>query len=436
MGTTTMNPRLRAPRVSALALLIGATAGASTLAASPAWAAGELHVATGGSDSAAGTAAAPLRTVQAAIDRATPGTTIKVHQGTYSQVLNIKNSGTSAAPITVTNAGDGPVTITSSQAPDSCSNRRPSSRRTIKIMSGADHWTFSGLNIVHGAYLSGKGSGKTYSWHAGLVKKSSWEPRRKVPGAGTRDPAAARGAVAYLSKQLGTALDPVEGISIVNNRMTGRGIYASLSNSGVVKDNVISDILCGTGPGLWVMNHSNFWQVSGNDISRIKPAVGAHFMHEGIRFGSAANYNTITNNYIHDLDGDGRAFNTDVDGSWNTFSNNRAANVAIGYNDQMSGWGNTWTNNTVTRYRTYGFAFRMKDGSLRAPSKHSSTNGAIVSGNVASSPAGGRGLGAGGMMNSRFTGNTFPSVFLGKYLKGYWGSQGNLWNGSATPPSS
>ena len=40
------------------------------------------------------------------------------------------------------------------------------------------------------------------------------------------------------------------------------------------------------------------------------------------------------------------------------------------------------------------------------------------------------------MMNSRFTGNTFPSVFLGKYLKGYWGSQGNLWNGSATPPSS
>ena len=115
MGTTTMNPRLRAPRVSALALLIGATAGASTLAASPAWAAGELHVATGGSDSAAGTAAAPLRTVQAAIDRATPGTTIKVHQGTYSQVLNIKNSGTSAATPVQLGHAPPPIEVASEQ---------------------------------------------------------------------------------------------------------------------------------------------------------------------------------------------------------------------------------------------------------------------------------------------------------------------------------
>ena len=414
---------------------IAALTGAAAFAAAPAQAAGaEIHVSTKGSDSAAGTAAAPLRTVQAAIDRATPGTTIKVHAGTYSQVLNIKNSGTASARIVVTNAGDGAVTLTSAQAPDSCSNRRPSSRRTIKIMTGADYWTFQGLNIVHGAYLSGKGSGKAYSWHAGLVKKGLWEPRRQVPGTGSRNPTAARGAAAYLAKVTGTAMDPVEGISFIGNTMTGRGIYASLSNSGVVKDNVIKDIICGTGPGVWAMNHSNFWQVSGNDISRIKPAVGAHFMHEGIRFGSAANYNTITNNYVHDLEGDGRAFNTDVDGSWNTFSNNRAANVAIGYNDQMSGWGNTWTNNTVTRYRTYAFAFRMKDGSLRLPSKHSSTNGAIVSGNVASSPAGGRGLGVGGSMNSKFTGNTFPNVFLGKYLTSYWGKYGNTWNGSTRPP--
>ena len=418
------------------ATTLAALTGVAALSAAPAQAAGsELHVSTRGSDSAAGTAAAPLRTVQTAIDRAMPGTTIKVHAGTYSEVLDIKTSGTAAAPIVVTNAGDGAVTLTSSQAPDSCSNRKPSSRRTIKIMTGADYWTFQGLNIVHGAYLSGKGSGKAYSWHAALVKKGQWEARRKVPGTAKRDPAGARGAAAYLSKVVGTSLDPVEGIKFIGNTMTGRGIYASLSNSGVVKDNVIKDIICGTGPGVWVMNHSNFWQVSGNDISRIKPAVGAHFMHEGIRFGSAANYNTITNNYVHDLEGDGRAFNTDVDGSWNTFSNNRAANVAIGYNDQMSGWGNTWTNNSVTRYRTYGFAFRMKDGSLRTPSKHSSTNGAVVSGNVASSPAGGRGLGMGGSMNSVFSGNTFPSVFLGKYLQSYWGSYANRWNGSTKPPA-
>ena len=35
-----------------------------------------------------------------------------------------------------------------------------------------------------------------------------------------------------------------------------------------------------------------------------------------------------------------------------------------------------------------------------------------------------------------FSGNTFPSVFLGKYLQSYWGSYANRWNGSTKPPAS
>ena len=79
------------------ATTLAALTGVAALSAAPAQAAGsELHVSTRGSDSAAGTAAAPLRTVQTAIDRATPGTTIKVHAGTYSEVLDIKTSGTAS----------------------------------------------------------------------------------------------------------------------------------------------------------------------------------------------------------------------------------------------------------------------------------------------------------------------------------------------------
>ncbi len=431
-----MPPSATFRRLGALAVT-GTVVGASVFTTSPAVAAGAtLDVSTTGSDSAAGTAAAPLRTIQAAIDRAKPGTTIRVHKGRYSQQLKIRTSGTAGAPITITSAGDGEAFVTSTQAPDGCGNRQPSSRRTIMISAGADYWRFTGLSIEHGAYISGAGSGKSYSWHAGLAKKGVWEPRRTPPGTAKNDPAGAKNVVPFLKTLLkASGMDSADHIEFVGNRMTGRGIYATLSSYGVVKDNTFTDILCGTGPGLWVMNFSNFWEVSGNDISKIAASTAAHFMQEGIRFGTAANYNHIFNNNVHDLPGDGRAFNTDVDASWNVFENNRATNVAIGYNDQMAGWGNVWQNNVVTGARTYGFAVRLKDSTLSVPSKNSSGNGTIMRCNRVEKSSSAKALGIGGIMNSSFTGNAFPSVFLGKHVRGYWAKYLNKWNGSSTPPS-
>ena len=429
---TPSNTRRRLSALGATCALVG-TATLATTAASAA--SGTLDVAVTGSDSAAGTLAAPLRTIQAAIDRATPGTTIRIHKGTYSQQLTIRKSGTAAAPITVTAAGDGPVKVTSSQTPDSCASHQPSSRRTIRISDGADYWRFSGLWLENGALIAGAGSGKTYSWHAGLAAKGQWEARRKPPGTAKKDPVGAKNVVPYLRTMLRAPnLDSADHIEFIGNKLTGRGIYATLSSYGVVKNNVISDIICGSGPGVWVMNFSNFWEVSGNDVSKVAKSTRAHYMQEGIRFGTAANYNHIADNYVHDLQGDGRAFNTDVDASWNTFERNRAANVAIGYNDQMSGWGNVWQYNTVTGARTYGFGIRLKDGSLKTPSLNSSGNGTIMRCNkvIASS---GKALGIGGIMNSSFVGNSFASVQLGRYLSGYWSKYHNVWNGSPKPPS-
>ena len=427
---------MHALRITTAAALAGLVAAGGASAADAA--AATIHVAVNGSDSAAGSAGAPLKTIQAAIDRAKPGTTIRVHKGTYSGELTIRTSGAPGAPITVTNAGDGPVTVTSQQPVESCGSRKPSAHRTISIPAGADYWTFSGLNLVHGAFIAGKGSGRTYSWHAGLAKRGVWEPRRKVPGMAKNDPAGARQAIPYLEKTLGADLDPADHIEFIDNTMTGRGVYATLAGYGVFRGNTVKDVLCGTGPGLWVMNFSHFWEVSGNDISDIAPSTAAHFMQEGIRFGTAASYNTITNNRVHDLRGDGRAFNTDVDASWNLFANNTATNVAFGYNDQMSGWGNVWKNNSVSGYRTYGFGFRMKDSVLTRPSKNSSTNMAVVTGNRTARPIGGdaRALGVGAAMNSRFADNVFPSIFISDNALRYWGAEGNTWNGSPRPPAS
>ena len=65
------------------------------------------YVATNGSDSNAGTLAAPLATIQKAVSLVSAGGTIAVRGGTYALSTNItiSKSGTSSAPITLTNYG-------------------------------------------------------------------------------------------------------------------------------------------------------------------------------------------------------------------------------------------------------------------------------------------------------------------------------------------
>ena len=432
MPTHSLSARLLA---GAIALPLGAAtrAGGAAVAAP---AGTTIDVATTGKDTNAGTAAAPLKTVQAAIDKAKPGTTIRIHKGTYNQQLLIRKSGTASAPITVTNAGDGTVTITSDQPAESCDSRQPSPRRTVLMQAGSDYWTFRGLSIHNGIYINGGGAHAVYTWHDDLVDARNWEPRRAVPGASKNDPVAAKTAVAYMEKVLGRSLNPADGNQFIGNRITGRGIHATFARSGVIKDNVITEVTCGTGPGIWLIAFSNFWQVTGNDVSHIADSGDTHFMQEGIRLGSASNYNVVARNKVHDLGDDGRGIATDVDASFNTFEYNTVTNVPIGYNDEMSGWGNIWRKNTVTNFTILGFGFRMKDRVLKVPSKDTSTHYSIVADNVATAGRkGAAGLSIGAIAGSKFSGNTFGKINLGSYVSGYWAKQGNTWNGTTKPPS-
>jgi alpha-N-arabinofuranosidase len=75
-----------------------------------------LHVAPDGEDSAAGTPAAPLRTIREAARRAQPGDTILIHAGTYRERIDPPRGGESPERmITYCAAGDGVVEIKGSE---------------------------------------------------------------------------------------------------------------------------------------------------------------------------------------------------------------------------------------------------------------------------------------------------------------------------------
>jgi hypothetical protein len=212
----------------------------------------------------------------------------------------------------------------------------------------------------------------------------------------------------------------------------------------VIAGNRITDIQCGTGPAVWVNVYSDGWQIRDNYIARVAESTHKHYMQEGVRLGSASSYNVVEHNTAEHLPGDGRAFATDVDASFNVFAHNTANDVAMGYNDQMSGWGNRWEYNTATNFRVWGLNFRGLDASLRAPSLHSSTYRTVVRCNVArggpTDPVDGGGLRIGAAKQSTFANNYVDSVILGSYeerqffVREYWAREGNTWDGRSTPP--
>ncbi len=59
------------------------------------------HVSTAGSDTAAGTDAAPWRTIQHAVDALKPGDTAVIHKGIYREGIEVKSGGTADAPIAI-----------------------------------------------------------------------------------------------------------------------------------------------------------------------------------------------------------------------------------------------------------------------------------------------------------------------------------------------
>jgi hypothetical protein len=115
-----------------------------------------LYVATNGNDSAAGTLAAPLRTIQRAVDLAQPGYTIFIRGGTYAPSTNIQilRNGTSSQPITMRNHNNERVIIDGENmpfTPGAVDSTIPRPERGALHIEG-DWWRFIGLEIINGPY--------------------------------------------------------------------------------------------------------------------------------------------------------------------------------------------------------------------------------------------------------------------------------------------
>ncbi|WP_329251029.1 right-handed parallel beta-helix repeat-containing protein [Streptomyces canus] len=115
-----------------------------------------LVVATNGSDSAPGTLAQPLRTVQRAVDLAKPGDTIAVRAGTYplTDNITIATSGTASQPISLGAYQGERVVIDGEQLAASHTPVGGSIPRAERgaIHQEASYWWISDLEIVNGPY--------------------------------------------------------------------------------------------------------------------------------------------------------------------------------------------------------------------------------------------------------------------------------------------
>ncbi|MET9971080.1 right-handed parallel beta-helix repeat-containing protein, partial [Streptomyces sp. NPDC006356] len=154
MGGTASDMRRTAIRaavavVSAALVTVLAPAGAASAATT-------LVVATDGNDSAPGTLAQPLRTIQRAVDLARPGDVIAVRGGTYSLTDNITitTSGTASQPIGLGAYQGERVVVDGERLPASHTPVGGSIPRAERgaIHMEASHWRISGLELVNGPY--------------------------------------------------------------------------------------------------------------------------------------------------------------------------------------------------------------------------------------------------------------------------------------------
>jgi hypothetical protein len=111
-------------------------------------AAATYHLAPTGDDAAAGSATAPWRSLQRAVDHARPGDTILLHDGTYrfAATIQLTNSGTADAPLRLQAApGAKPVLCWEGWWPED---------EKVRFLSrglflGGNHWHLKGLEICH-----------------------------------------------------------------------------------------------------------------------------------------------------------------------------------------------------------------------------------------------------------------------------------------------
>ena len=375
---------------------------------------GAIHVSTRGSDGGPGTASQPYRSLQRAVDAASPGKTILVHGGTYDGVVVITKSGRPGLPITIRPAGDGPVTVRASFSRVACGATSPTRDRTLQFVNGVDYWRVERLAIVNGVLIQGSRTN---------LPESTYR-NRNLPGRGVRDREAARRTLSQLG------MDPAQGIQILLNRITGRGIQTMAAQDLWIDSNEIAYVDCGIGAAIWLNAFTDGSLVRFNWIHHMAES-DRHWMMEGIRLGRASSYNVVEGNTVTDLPGDSRGIASDVNSSWNVIRYNRVARAFIGFNEQAGGGGNEWAQNVAESNRAFGFAIFSQGYSLSRPNDRVPAKLHVFCNRSFNEPAG---LRIGYVQDSRFEWNGVGRVKVGPGVSGAWRAVGNSWDWRPAPP--
>ncbi|KAL3420447.1 pectate lyase [Phlyctema vagabunda] len=261
-----------------------------------------LYVAPTGSDTAAGTLTAPLKSIQSAVDKAVAGDTIYLRAGTYSPTTNIqiKKSGTSSAPYTLSAYQSEKVIIDGEGLPYTPADldaSLPSASRGILHIEKANYWKFYNIELMHGPYgIYAADSSNNY--YERIITHDNYETGFQMQGASAsntilyldsynnRDPRKnGESADGFACKEGTGAGNVLRGARLWNNVDDGLDLWEF--KSGITIEDTIS---WGNGFNRWgfsdFQGDGNGFKLGGGDAADIGPA--NHVITNSIAFLNAA----------------------------------------------------------------------------------------------------------------------------------------------------
>ncbi|GAA0576545.1 hypothetical protein GCM10010172_71660 [Paractinoplanes ferrugineus] len=336
--------------------------------------AGALYVAPGGTDSAAGTQAAPT-TLASAVTRIAAGGTIYLRGGTYSysatQTIAAGNNGTAAARKTLTAyPGETPVLNFSAQAED------PAARG---LALNGNYWRVSGLVVEragdNGIFVGGsdniiertvtrfnRDSGLQISRLASDTPSSQWPAGNLVLSAESHDNADSDGEDADgFAAKLTVGTGNVFRYAVSHNNIDDGWDLYTKSDTGAIAPVTIEDSLSYNNGTLSDGSQAgagdrNGFKLGGEDIA-VNHIVRRSFAVRNGKHGFTFNSNPGSMTIAHNVAVDNTQRNFNFDGGTSTFTGNTSCRTSSGTNDRIIGTADSsnqfWSGTNGSRCSAY-----------------------------------------------------------------------------------
>jgi Ca2+-binding RTX toxin-like protein len=241
-----------------------------------------IWVSPTGSNSNSGSASAPMKTIQAAVDKATPGTAVMVKSGNYRENVELKTDGTTTKPIWLTSAdGVGAAKIIAAD-----------NNQSVIRAHGEDNWILKGFETQggkNGIQFSQSGTNLTNLTQNVVIQEN---------------------IIKNVKVADGIKLSQAKGFSVVGNRIEGGIGEEGIDNVYVVNSIFAYNTIINTNglSGITVKAGSLNVQIHHNYIKGVSTdgiVVGGWSSLQGKSFPNGINFEakniTVAYNEIHDV---------------------------------------------------------------------------------------------------------------------------------------